>query len=52
MLAVLGNKSDLEDFRQVPRKEGEEIAKRVGATFGEVSAKTGNGMEEVRMGFN
>ncbi len=30
------------------RETGEELAKRVGATFGEVSAKTGDGIDEVK----
>ena len=48
VLGVIGNKSDLNEKRQVTRTAGEQLAKRVGATFGEVSAKTGDGIDEVR----
>ncbi len=48
VLGVIGNKSDLSDVRQVTRETGEALAKRVGATFGELSAKTGDGIDEVR----
>ena len=46
-LAVVGNKLDLDSHRQVPSHLGEEVARKANATFGEVSAKTGEGIEVV-----
>jgi GTPase SAR1 family protein len=53
-IALVGNKCDLGDGpeRQVERREGEELAMRLGLTvlspsFREVSAKTGEGVAEV-----
>jgi Ras-related protein Rab-11A len=37
-LMLVGNKSDLESLRQVPTEEGEEVARRYGCMFSEVSA--------------
>ena len=47
VLGLIGNKSDLEDERQVPTSKGAELATSVKATFGEVSAKTGHKVNEV-----
>ena len=44
---MLGNKIDSESARKVPTGAGQQIASSVGACFGEVSAKTGEGIEEV-----
>ncbi|XP_053202643.1 uncharacterized protein LOC128387460 [Panonychus citri] len=38
---VVGNKSDLEDKRQVSREEGQRLATRLSASFFETSAKSG-----------
>ncbi|XP_011403035.2 PREDICTED: ras-related protein Rab-13-like [Amphimedon queenslandica] len=46
LLLVLGNKIDNASARKVPTVSGQQIAKSVGACFGEVSAKTGEGIEE------
>ena len=46
-IMVLGNKCDLVNKRVVPRESGEELASSVGAKFFEVSALTGENMEEV-----
>ena len=40
-LCVVGNKSDLTDFRQVPTEEGQELAEKLGALFYEGSALNG-----------
>ena len=40
-LAVVGNKSDMKEKRQVTSEEGMEFAQKHGAVFIEVSAKTG-----------
>ena len=40
-LVLIGNKTDLEDFREVSNEEGQQLAKRIGAMFWETSAKTG-----------
>ena len=46
-LLVVGNKCDLEEKREVTREEGEMMAASIGATFLEVSAKTGENINEV-----
>lgn len=46
---MFGNKLDLEEFRQVPKEEGEALAQSVRAVFGEVSAKSGENVNEVCM---
>mmetsp|Transcript_51608 Transcript_51608/g.121105 ORF Transcript_51608/g.121105 Transcript_51608/m.121105 type:complete len:122 (-) Transcript_51608:59-424(-) len=43
---LCGNKSDLETDRQVPKSEGEEIAKKFECPFFETSAKTRTNVEE------
>ena len=44
---LIGNKCDLEAQRQVPRAEGEELARSLGVRFFESSAKTGDNAAEV-----
>jgi small GTP-binding protein len=44
---LIGNKSDLEEQRQVPRAEGEELARSLGVRFFESSARTGDNAELV-----
>ncbi|KAL6074689.1 putative mitochondrial ras-related protein rab-5 [Balamuthia mandrillaris] len=45
---VVGNKYDLEKYRNVPRNKAESFAKSIGAlAYIETSAKTGEGVEEV-----
>merc|ERR1712146_835352 len=46
-IILAGNMADLVDSRQVSTKEGEEMAKEMGATFIEVSAKTGLGVQQL-----
>ena len=46
-LLVVGNKCHLEEYREVTREEGEMMAASIGATFFEVSAKTGVNIDEV-----
>jgi GTPase KRas protein len=43
---LVGNKKDLEHKREVPYDEGALLAKNIGATFLESSAKLGEGVEE------
>mmetsp|Transcript_76489 Transcript_76489/g.127462 ORF Transcript_76489/g.127462 Transcript_76489/m.127462 type:complete len:205 (+) Transcript_76489:25-639(+) len=47
VLCIVGNKIDLERQRLVGRQEAQEYAQSVGARFGETSAKTGRGIDEV-----
>ena len=47
VIALVGNKADIEDQRTVSRKEGEEFADAVSAIFMETSAKTGEGINEL-----
>ncbi|KAJ7432021.1 ras protein [Mycena galericulata] len=48
VLVVLGNKCDLHEARrEVPKKEGEELAKWFGCQFCETSAKTGQNVGRV-----
>ena len=44
-LVLIGNKTDLEDFREVGKEEGLELAKQIGALFWETSAKTGQSVQ-------
>ena len=39
-MILVGNKSDLEEYRQVPTEQGKELAQRLGIPFIETSAKT------------
>jgi small GTP-binding protein len=47
VLAVCGNKSDLELDRLVGRSTGEEYANSIGALYVETSAKEGEGVEQI-----
>ena len=47
-ILVLGNKIDKESERAVATVTGEQAAKEFGTKFAEVSALTGDGVEEVR----
>jgi Ras-related protein Rab-5C len=47
ILFLVGNKCDLEEQRMIPMDKGEEKAKELSATFYEVSAKTGDRVEEL-----
>ncbi|ENN73127.1 ras-related protein Rab-21 [Dendroctonus ponderosae] len=49
-LAIVGNKMDLEEERQVPVEEAEEYASKVGATHWFTSAKLNQGVEEMFVG--
>jgi small GTP-binding protein len=46
-MVLVGNKSDLEDKRQVSKEEGQDLADKYGINFFETSAKTGENVEEV-----
>ena len=47
IFALIGNKTDLEDKRQVTSKEAEDFANEKGFIFHEVSAKNGDGVEDL-----
>ena len=47
IFVLVGNKIDLEDKRAVSKNEAQNFANSKGFLFGEVSTKTGNGMEEL-----
>ena len=47
-----GNKSDHEPRREVPKEEGEQLAKNLGIRFLETSAKTNHNIDEVRVTWN
>ena len=47
IFAVVGNKTDLDDRREVTSEEGENFAKEQQFIFAEVSAKTGDGFSEL-----
>ena len=47
IFAVVGNKTDLDDRREVNSDEGENFAKEQNFIFAEVSAKTGEGFSEL-----
>jgi small GTP-binding protein len=46
-MILVGNKSDMEDSRVVPTDKGEEKAKSISGLFFEVSAKTGDRIDEL-----
>ena len=48
VLLIIGNKTDLEDQRAVTKETGMAVAREAKALFGECSAKTGEGVDEVR----
>lgn len=45
-MILVGNKSDLEDYRQVPREQGQALADYLGIPFLETSAKTNLNVSE------
>ncbi len=45
-IIIVGNKSDLEDSREVSKEEGKKFAKNHGYNFYETSAKTAEGVKE------
>ena len=47
LIILVGNKIDLEDKRAVSYDEGNEFAIKNGILFGETSAKSGDGIEEI-----
>ena len=46
-MALVGNKNDLYEEQIVSDKEGKEYAKEINAIFKTVSAKTGNGVNDL-----
>ena len=46
-IVLVGNKSDLEDERQVTKEEGQELAEELGIKFYEASAKTGDNVKDI-----
>ena len=46
-IVLVGNKTDLEDKRQVDTEEGEQLAEKYGILFKETSAKTGENVNEI-----
>lgn len=46
-MILVGNKSDLEEQREVRKEEGQDLADKYGINFFETSAKTGENVEEV-----
>ena len=46
-MVLVGNKSDLEDKRQVSKEEGQELADKYGIQFYETSAKTGDNVDAI-----
>lgn len=47
VIALVGNKSDLEHKRQVSTEEGQEFARRYNLLFFETSARDGNGVNDL-----
>ena len=45
-MVLVGNKSDMEELREVSTWEGQQLAKRWGIPFLESSVKTGTGVHE------
>ena len=46
-MILVGNKSDLNEKREVSKEEGQDLAERYGIEFYETSAKTGENVEEL-----
>ncbi|KAF6011356.1 hypothetical protein HII13_002718 [Brettanomyces bruxellensis] len=46
VIALVGNKTDLEEERQIPTEEAQAFANEAGLLFFEVSAKSGKGIKE------
>ena len=46
-IVLVGNKSDLEERRQIPTEKGQEIADKFGIAFFETSAKTGHNVVKI-----
>ena len=46
-IVLVGNKSDLEERRQIPTEKGQEIADKFGISFFETSAKTGSNVVKI-----
>ncbi|EAR86809.1 Ras family small GTPase (macronuclear) [Tetrahymena thermophila SB210] len=47
IIALVGNKKDLNEFRQVSFQEGQDLAKSLGVDFFEVSAFTGDKVKDL-----
>ena len=47
LYGLVGNKSDLEERRDIKKEEGEELAQNIGIKFYETSAKLGTNVENV-----
>ena len=47
IITIVGNKIDLEEEREISKDEGIEFANSIKASYFEVSAKTGDGINEV-----
>lgn len=46
-IAVVGNKSDLQDQRVIPTEQGRDYAQKLGCAFEECSAKTSENLEKI-----
>ena len=49
IIMLVGNKTDLQDKRQVSMEEGERKAQELGVMFIETSAKAGYNVKQVRL---
>lgn len=47
IISIVGNKIDLEEEREISKEEGTEFASSIKASYSEVSAKTGEGINDV-----